>query len=172
MVCEGSTSIKKYLPLQRGGLLPQPVRHDTCWLPDLPQITMMLSHWASVNYNIHWLYQTHRQIPNIHNHGHMHKIPHAAAMLNSFSGAEVQQQGLIPLLRRPVGVMIFIYIYFPNLLPLPLFKETRLDIQVFYSICGSDHPSSRSITLPAAFINDLVSQPALGCSRLSRMIDH
>lgn len=120
MVCEGSTSIKKYLPLQRGGLLPQPVRHDTCWLPDLPQITMMLSHWASVNYNIHWLYQTHRQIPNIHNHGHMHKIPHAAAMLNSFSGAEVQQQGLIPLLRRPVGVMIFIYIYifqisFPSL---------------------------------------------------------
>lgn len=67
----------------------------------------------------------------------------------------------------------FLYIYiFPNLLPLPLFKETRLDIQVFYSICGSDHPSRRSITLPAAFINDLVSQPALGCSRLSRMIDH
>lgn len=85
----------------------------------------------------------------------------------------VQHQGLIPLLRCPVGVVIFIYIYiFPNLLPLPLFKETRLDIQVFYSICGSDHPSRRSITLPAAFINDLVSQPALGCSRLSRMIDH
>lgn len=56
--------------------------------------------------------------------------------------------------------------------PLPFFRETSLDIQVFYSICGSDHPSSRSITLPAAFINDLVSQPAPECSRLSRMIDH
>lgn len=101
----------------------------------------------------------------------MHKIPHAAAMLISFRGSA---SGFDPPPAMPCwGGDFYIYIcIFPNLLPLPLFKETRLDIQVFYSICGSDHPSRRSITLPAAFINDLVSQPALGCSRLSRMIDH
>lgn len=43
----------KYLPLHHGGLLQQPVQHDTCWLPDLPQITLMLSHWAYVDYNTH-----------------------------------------------------------------------------------------------------------------------
>lgn len=96
----------------------------------------------------------------------MHKTIHAAAALNSFSSTV---QRLIPPDDPLLGSGFFFFLRFP---PLPLFEETSLDIQVFYSICGSDHPSSRSITLPAAFINDLVSQPALECSRLSRMIDH
>lgn len=32
-----------------------------------------------------------------------------------------------------------------------------IDGQVFYSICGCDHPSERSIVLRAAFINGTVS---------------
>lgn len=128
-MCKGSTSIKKYLPLQRGGLLPQPVRHDTCWLPDLPQITMMLSHWASVNYNIHWLYQTHRQISNIHIHGHMHKFPHAAAMLISFRGSA---SGFDPPPATPCwGGDLYIYIFFQISFPSLSSKRRGLTSRCF-----------------------------------------
>lgn len=146
----------KYLPLQRGGLLRLPVQQDTCWQPDPPQIALMLSNWGL----------KHTQI------GPGEQLCVKTCM---------QMQPWIYLPAGYVGGARWLmpsdnWLWgsgcFKDPLPSLSLRQRSLDVQVFYSICGPDHPSSRSITLPAAFINDLVSQPALECSRLSRMIDH
>lgn len=151
----------------------RPVRRHTCRLPQIPEITTAPSRRAGGPRRTPTASTTTR-IHSTATCGHRHKLTPAAAALNSFSitAERLNVRVWSPLMTRGWGLIFFLGNHpFPSPCSL-LFTETRLDIQVFYSICGSDHPSSRSITLPAAFINDLVSRPALGCSRLSRMIDH
>lgn len=97
----------KYPALHRRGLLQRPVQHDTCWLPDLPQITMMLSHWAAVDYNTATTSNTQISSTAIHTYTCIKSHTRLQCWIHFPAQNRGWASGLDPHWWLPVGVWIF-----------------------------------------------------------------